>query len=265
MPLSKHRLHEIVFEAETRAGRAFDLLLLIAILLSVLVVCLESVPSIGDNYGVELRAAEWVFTALFTIEYLARLYCVTSPLRYATSFFGMVDLVAILPVYLSLVFGTSLSLATIRILRLVRVFRVMKLARFLGEASVLRSALRASVPKIIVFLLTILCIDVIVGSAMYVIEGPEHGFSSIPQSMYWAIVTMTTVGYGDLVPETPLGQTLASGLMLCGYAILAVPTGIVSAEIVRLPRSISTQACPNCSAEGHEPDSKHCRFCGAKL
>jgi voltage-gated potassium channel len=265
MPSFRQKVHEVVFEAETRSGKAFDLFLLAAILLSVIAVCLESVQTVAAEHGRLLRVVEWVFTALFSLEYIARLYCVTSPARYATSFFGIIDLVAILPAYLSLTFGTSMSLATIRVLRLVRVFRVMKLARFLGEASVLRAALKASVPKIVVFLLSVSCVVVIVGSGMYVIEGAEHGFTSIPRSMYWAIVTVTTVGYGDIAPSTPTGQILASGLMLCGYAVLAVPTGIVSAELVRRPRSVSTEACPNCSAEGHEPDSSFCRFCGTKL
>lgn len=258
-------MHEVVFEADTAAGRWFDLGLLLAIVGSVTAVCLESVPEIAAEHGPALRRVEWAFTALFTLEYALRLWCVNRPLRYAFSFFGLIDLIAILPAYLALLFATSHSLATVRIMRLVRVFRVLKLARFLGEASVLRAALRASLPKITVFLLTVLCTVVAVGSAIYVIEGAEHGFTSIPRSMYWAIVTLTTVGYGDIAPQTPVGQILASGVMLLGYAILAVPTGIVSAELVRRPRAVSTQACPDCAAEGHEPDSRHCRFCGAKL
>ena len=261
----RQRLHEVIFEADTPAGRLFDLGLLIAILLSVLAVSLESVPWIADRYLAELRMIEWVFTGLFTIEYLARLYSVRKPLAYARSFFGIIDLLAILPGYLMLFFATSNSLATIRIMRLIRIFRVLKLTRFLGEAGVLRAALRASMPKVSVFLLTVLCTVVTVGSLMYVIEGPANGFTSIPMSMYWAIVTVTTVGYGDITPQTPAGQLLASMLMLLGYAIIAVPTGIVSAELVRRPRSISTQACQDCSHEGHEPDAKFCFRCGAEL
>lgn len=265
MPL-RERLHEIVFEADTRAGKAFDVVLLVLIVLSVAAICLESVPDIARRHGATLRALEWAFTGLFTLEYAVRLLCVRRPLAYATSFFGLIDLAAILPAYLTLVFVDAHSLATVRVLRLVRVFRVLKLVQFLGEASTLRAALRHSRRKIIVFMLAVACTLVVVGSAMYVIEGAEHGFDSIPRSVYWAVVTMTTVGYGDIAPGTVLGQTLASFVMLLGYGILAVPTGIVSAELARLPRSsVSTQHCPNCAAEGHADDARYCRVCGGKL
>lgn len=265
MPSARERLHEIVFEAETPAGRAFDLCLLLAILLSVLAVVLESVPDIQRTHGTLLRGIEWGFTALFTAEYAVRLYAVQRPLAYARSFFGIIDLLAILPAYASLLFATPMSLATVRVMRLVRVFRVMKLVRFLGEANVLQAAIRASMPKILVFLLTVLCVVVTVGSVVHLVEGPEHGFTSIPRSMYWAIVTLTTVGYGDIAPQTPFGQLLASLVMLLGYSIIAVPTGIVSAELTRRSRTVSTQSCPVCSREGHEPDARFCRFCGGRL
>lgn len=266
MATLRERLHEVIFEADTRVGRAFDLALFVAILASVLAICLESVPSIAARHGTLLRVVEWIFTGLFTAEYLLRLYCVRRPLAYARSFFGLVDLIAILPAWLSLAFGTSLSLATVRILRLVRVFRVLKLGRLLGESMVLRQAIAASLPKVTVFLLTVLCVVVVVGAGMYVVEGPAHGFDSIPRSMYWAIVTLTTVGYGDIAPETWIGQLLAALLMLLGYGVLAVPTGIFSAELVRRSAGrISTQACPSCAAEGHVVGAKFCHRCGATL
>lgn len=261
----RQRLHAVIFEAETPAGKAFDLALLVAILASVTAVSLESVPEIAAEHRDLLRAVEWAFTALFTLEYALRLYSVERPLRYATSFFGLIDLVAILPAYLGLLIGTSHSLATVRIMRLVRVFRVLKLAHFLGEASVLRAALRASLPKIVVFLLTVGCLVVVIGTSMHVIEGADHGFTSIPRSMYWAIVTLTTVGYGDIAPQTVPGQMLASVVMILGYAIIAVPTGIVSAELVRRPKKVTTVACEACGADGHVPTARFCFKCGAGL
>ena len=260
------RLHEIIFEADTSAGKTFDVVLMIAIILSVFAVCLESVTSIELNYGPALRVAEWAFTILFTIEYALRLSCVGKPWRYAVSFFGIVDLLAIVPTYLSLIVVGSQSLLVIRALRLLRIFRVFKLAQFVGEASLLRAALIASVRKIIIFLGTVLMLVLIVGALMYLIEGEEHGYTNIPQSIYWAIVTMTTVGYGDITPQTVAGKVLASMVMIMGYAIIAVPTGIVTVELGLASRQrVSTQACPSCSAEGHDPDAKHCKFCGEKL
>ncbi len=260
------RLHEVIFEADTPAGKAFDIVLIWAILLSVAAVMLESVHSIRNLYGDALYAIEWFFTVLFTIEYILRLISVKRPTRYAASFFGIIDLLAILPTYASILVPGSQSLLTIRILRLLRIFRVFKLTAYLNEAKALTSALRASRRKIGVFLSAVLSIAVIIGACMYVIEGEKNGFTDIPTSIYWAIVTLTTVGYGDLSPQTPLGKTLASVLMIIGYAIIAVPTGIVSVELSKTSsKSVSTQACPQCGAEGHDADAQNCKYCGAHL
>ena len=263
----RHRLHEIIFEADTPAGKAFDIALIVLILLSVLAVCLESVESFQRSHGVLLRRAEWVFTVLFTIEYVFRLASVRRPLKYATSFFGIIDLVSILPSYLSLLLPGAQSLLVFRSLRLVRVFRVLKLARVVGESQLLVRAIRASMPKITVFLVTVVSLVTIIGAAMYLIEGDESGFTSIPQSIYWTIVTMTTVGYGDIAPQTVTGKFLASIVMVTGYGIIAVPTGIVSAEIAQAarPLGISTQACPNCAHGAHDPDARFCKRCGQPL
>ncbi len=266
----RYRLHEIIFEADTPAGRAFDVVLLVAIVASVVAVSLESIdPAAAPwraRWGPWLRAAEWLFTVLFSVEYALRLTCVRRPFAYARSFFGVVDLLAVLPTYLSLVLPGAQSLLVIRALRLLRVFRVFKLAHFLAEARVLRSALAASRPKIVVFLGTVLTIVLIVGATMYLVEGRASGFDSIPRGMYWAIVTLTTVGYGDISPQTPLGQALASVVMILGYGIIAVPTGIVTVELGRASRrSVTTQACPSCAAEGHDADARFCKYCGARL
>jgi voltage-gated potassium channel len=261
------RIHEIVFEAETPAGRAFDVVLVVLILAAVLAAMLESVQSLPPTMHGALVVAEWIFTALFTVEYGLRLVSVRQPLKYATSFFGIVDLLAILPTYLSVLFPGSQSLLVIRSLRLLRIFRVLKLTRFLSEAQALRRALIESRPKITVFLATVLVAVSIVGALMYLIEGPENGFTSVPMSMYWAIVTMTTVGYGDISPGTVAGRIVASVLMVLGYSMIIVPTGIVSAEMAHqvMRRPISTQACPSCSHEGHDADARHCKWCGAEL
>jgi len=259
-------LYEVIFEADTPFGKTFDVVLLVCILLSIVAVLLESVAEIAEVYGTALRAAEWTFTILFTIEYLLRLISVGRPLRYALSFFGLVDLLAIVPTYFSLVIAGSQSLIVIRALRLLRVFRVLKLAHFVGEARMLRAALRASSTKIVVFLGTVLTLVLIIGAFMYLIEGEEGGFTSIPQSIYWAIVTMTTVGYGDISPQTVAGKALASLVMILGYGIIAVPTGIVTVEIAaasRLP--VSTQACPACGSGGHDADAKYCKYCASQL
>lgn len=262
----RERVHGVIFEAETPAGKVFDISLLVAILVSIVAVALESVAEIRARYGMQLRALEWLITLLFSVEYLLRLYCVGKPLRYARSFFGVVDLLAVLPSYLSIFISGSQSLLVIRSLRLLRVFRVLKLAHFVGEARMLHAALRASSRKIIVFLGAVLTIVVIVGAMMYLIEGPEHGFSSIPQAVYWTIVTMTTVGYGDIAPETVLGKILASAVMILGYGIIAVPTGIVTVEIATtLKTSTRTHSCRECSADGHAIDAVYCKYCGAKL
>ena len=258
------RLHETIFEADTPGGKLFDVLLIVSIVLSVVAVMLESVATFRERFGGFLYATEWFFTALFSVEYVLRLLCVRKPWRYASSFFGVVDLLAVIPTYLDLLLPGARFLFVIRVLRLLRVFRVFKLVQFVGEANTLMQALRASGRKILVFLFAVATIVIIMGSAMYVLEGEEHGFTSIPKGIYWAIVTLTTVGYGDVSPNTSLGQTLAAVLMILGYSIIAVPTGIVSAEMVHA-RRLTTQACPSCSMEGHDPDATHCKHCGQSL
>ena len=260
------RLHEIIFEADTRAGKAFDVGLLLTITASLVAVSLETVSPYGTEHGRTLRLLEWGFTLVFSVEYALRLFCVQRPLAYARSFYGIVDLLAIFPTYLSVLFPGAQSFLIVRALRLLRVFRIFKLARFVGEIDVLRTALRQSRRKITVFVITLLTIVVIMGALMYLLEGDESGFTSIPRGMYWAIVTMTTVGYGDISPQTPLGQVVASVLMVMGYGLLAVPTGIFSAELIELTRKpVSTQVCPSCSAEGHDADAVYCKFCGVSL
>jgi len=263
---TRKKIYEIIFEAETPAGKSFDILLLWAIIISVIAVLLESVTGFREQHGLLLRRLEWAFTILFTVEYFLRLICVEKPWRYATSFFGIVDLLAILPTYLSLYFVGTQSLLVIRGLRLLRIFRIFKLARFISEAKVLMMALRASRIKIMLFIGTVLSLVLILGTVMYLIEGEGNGFTSIPRSIYWAIVTMTTVGYGDITPKTVPGQMLASLIMILGYAIIAVPTGIVSVELAQASRlHVSTRVCSHCAKEGHDTDSLYCKFCGGKL
>ena len=263
----RRRVHEIVFEADTAAGKLFDVFLITAIVISVTVVMLDSVTTIHDRYGQELLVLEWAFTILLTAEYVVRLISVQNARRYVTSFFGVVDLLAILPTYLSVLMPGSQSLLVIRTLRLLRVFRVFKLASYVKEGDFLMAALRASRVKITVFVSSILSIAVVVGSVLYLIEGEASGFTSIPRAMYWAIVTMTTVGYGDIAPATTLGQITAAGLMILGYAIIAVPTGIVSVELAKLNpiMKVSTQACLVCSREGHDHNASYCKYCGSPL
>ncbi|MCA9291112.1 MAG: ion transporter [Phycisphaerales bacterium] len=265
----RFRMHEIIFEAETPAGKAFDVTMLVAIILSVIAVSLESVADIREQHGTMLRLIEWIITIAFTIEYVLRLACVGRPLRYARSFFGIVDLLAIVPTYLSVFFVGSQSLAVIRAIRLLRIARVFKLVRFIGEAEQLERAMRTSLRKITVFLGAVLTLVVILGAAMYLIEGEESGFTSIPQSVYWAIVTMTTVGYGDIAPQTVGGKFLASIAMIIGYGIIAVPTGIMTVELGKARKVTAdaqlTRACPGCGAARHDPDAKHCKFCGTSL
>jgi voltage-gated potassium channel len=262
----RERWREIIFEAGTPEGKAFDVALLIAILMSIFAVMLESVASIRERFGPALYVAEWVLTLLFTAEYVARLVVVEKPARYARSFFGVVDLLSILPTYLSLLFPGAHSLLVIRSLRLLRIFRVFKLGRFLGEQNLLMTALRLGHSKIFVFFATVLILDLILGTAMYVVEGAAGGFTSIPIAMYWAIVTTTTVGYGDISPSTPLGQVIASIAMLLGYSIIAVPTGILTAEIVDAARHPHTsRTCPHCMSEGHLLEARFCRDCGGQL
>jgi voltage-gated potassium channel len=262
----RESMRRVIFEAETPAGKAFDVGLLLVIGLSVLLVMLESVSVVNARFGTALDVGEWAITAVFTVEYAARLACVRRPARYARSFFGIVDLLAILPTYLSVLMPGSESLLVIRALRLLRIFRVFKLARYLGEANVLVAALRASIPKVIVFVGTVLILVVIMGATMYLVEGPAHGFTSIPRAMYWAVVTMTTVGYGDITPQTVPGQLLSALAMLTGYSIIAVPTGIVSAEIVHATRRPpTTRVCSRCLSEGHALGARYCDHCGAAL
>lgn len=262
----QQRLHEIIFEADTRAGKIFDVSLLISITLSVLVVMFESVASLRTRYGDMFITLEWFFTFLFTVEYLLRLLSVRRPTSYALSFYGVVDLLAILPSYLSLFIPGTHYLLVIRVLRLLRIFRIFKLSEYLSESGILTKALWASRRKISVFLLTVITLVLIIGALMYVIEGEEHGFVDIPTSVYWAVVTLTTVGYGDLAPRTAPGKALATVVMLLGYGILAVPTGIVSFEISRAsPSPVTTQACPSCSRYGHDSDATFCKYCGSHL
>ncbi|WP_159878840.1 MULTISPECIES: ion transporter [Aquitalea] len=272
-PLSgwRRKLYIIIFEADTRSGRLFDLALIATILLSLVTVALESVASIRQSWGTQLKILDWLFTILFTVEYLLRLICIHKPLRYARSFFGMVDLLSTLPLYLGLFIPESRFLADIRILRLLRMFRILKLTRYMGEAHELKRAMMASRRKILVFLVTVVVLVIILGTLMYVIEGEANGFTSIPIGIYWAIVTLTTVGFGDITPKTPLGQALASMVMITGYGIIAVPTGIVTAEIARHTTTIpaedqsATRLCPHCFTEGHDRDARFCKHCGGTL
>lgn len=266
-PNWKVKVHEIIFEADTKWGKFFDVVLLWAILLSVLAVILETVQAIEVNYGEALFVVEWFFTILFTIEYGLRIASVGKPYKYIFSFMGMVDLLSLIPTYLSLVLVGSHYLLVIRTIRLMRIFRILKLTRYVSEANVLKDALRASAVKITVFIGGVIVLVLIMGSIMYIVEGPENGFTSIPTSMYWTIVTITTVGYGDIAPLTTIGQTIASMIMLVGYGIIAVPTGIVTAQIAinKNNQRVSTQACPECSREGHDANAVHCKFCGELL
>jgi voltage-gated potassium channel len=261
------RLYTIIFEADTKAGRRFDISLVVAILLSILVVVLDSVPAISAHYSGLMYVLEWGFTLLFSAEYLVRLLCVRHPMRYATSFFGIIDLLSVVPTYFSLLVPGTALLLDIRILRLLRVFRIFKLTLYVAEYTRLGQALRASGRKIFIFLSVVLMAVLILGTVMYVVEGPQHGFTSIPVAMYWATVTMTTVGYGDITPQTGLGKLIASFMMLLGWGILAVPTGIVTAEMTsqRMARRPGARTCPVCLSEGHEPDAGFCKDCGAPL
>ncbi len=264
----RRRLYEIIFEADTPSGKGFDVALIVVILLSVAAVLADSVARLARGHEAVLNAAEWLFTILFTIEYGARLLCVRRPMRYATSFFGVVDLIAILPTYLAILFPDAHLLIDVRILRLLRVFRIFKLTAYIDEFRMLGGAMAASRRKILVFLSVVVMIVLIVGTLMYVIEGPDNGFTSIPMGVYWAITTMTTVGYGDMVPHTDMGRTLASIMMLMGWGILAVPTGIVTAEMTaqrfqsHLPRD---RRCPACLTDNHQSDALFCRQCGVRL
>lgn len=248
----REKIYTIIFESDTPAGKAFDLALIFFILLSVALVMFDSLPGIHDRWGSWLLGAELLITTLFSIEYVLRLYCARRPLRYARSFFGIVDLLAIIPTYASIFAPGLHSLATIRILRVLRIFRILNMVQFMGEGNSLWLALKRSRHKIAVFLSTVLTVVVFVGSLMFLIEGADGGFTSIPKSIYWAIVTMTTVGYGDIAPRTPLGQLVASLLMVVGYGIIAVPTGIVTSEMMRSPKPAAGEACPCCGRKTEE-------------
>lgn len=262
----KKKLYDIIFEAETPQGKAFDVSLIICILLSIIVIMLESVETIKAQIGSWLYILEWIFTGIFSLEYVLRVWVVKQKRKYILSFYGLIDLISVLPMYLSLILSGTHALLVIRSFRLIRVFRVLKLARFVGEGQVLVTALKASRHKITVFLLTVLTSVILAGTLMYMIEGKENGFSSIPVSIYWAIVTLTTVGYGDISPNTPLGQAVASAIMIMGYGIIAIPTGIVTAEMAFQKRKeITTEVCPHCLSEGHDKDAMHCKYCGGKL
>ncbi len=264
---TKERLHEIIFEADTKAGKFFDEILLVFILISVGVVMVDSVPSIQLDYKPYLNIAEWFFTIVFSLEYLLRIWTTKIKSKYIFSFFGIIDLLSVLPTYLSLFLIGSHFLVVIRILRLLRVFRVLKLVQFMGASRLLLRSFTNSRHKIMVFFLLVLLIVTIMGSIMYIIESPEDGFTSIPRSIYWAIVTLTTVGYGDIAPQTVFGQFIASIVMLMGYAIIAVPTGIITNEIIQENKknNTNTQVCSNCNADNHDDDAKYCKYCGTKL
>lgn len=273
----KNKLHEIIYEADTPMGKLFDLILFVIIIFSVILIMLESVKAIDAEYHEILFVLEWVVTIFFTVEYIARIICIKKPSHYIFSFYGIIDFLSTIPLYISYIFAGSQVLLAVRAFRLLRVFRILKLARFLGEASQLKRALKASRAKITVFLFAVLIASVMMGTLMYLIEGDEAGFTSIPTSIYWTIVTLTTVGYGDIAPITPQGQAIATIIMLLGYGIIAVPTGMVTAEFTRQNKEksnddepgryvhINTQCCPTCSKEGHRDDATHCYNCGSLL
>jgi voltage-gated potassium channel len=265
-PAWKHRLHEIIYEADTKEGKLFDVILLIAILASVVLVMLESVNSFDAKYHGFLNISEWIITILFSFEYILRIISIKKPFKYIFSFYGIIDLLSTIPKYLSFIFIGSHHFAALRALRLLRVFRILKLARYIGASNRLLVALRASRAKIAVFIFFIVIICIILGTIMYMIEGEEHGFTSIPRSVYWAIVTLTTVGFGDISPQTPVGQLIASIIMILGYGIIAIPTGIVSSEMTKYNNlDTNTQGCPSCLAENHKEGAEFCYNCGNKL
>ncbi len=272
----KRKLHEVIYEADTPAGKLFDLLLFVLIIFSVVLVMLESIKGFDDKHHATLLTLEWIITILFSLEYIARLVSIKKPWKYALSFYGIIDFLSTIPLYLSYIFAGSQVLLAVRAFRLLRIFRILKLVKFIGEASQLQAALKASRTKIAVFIYVVLILSVILGTLMYIVEGDESGFTSIPRSIYWTIVTLTTVGYGDIAPQTNWGQFLATIIMVLGYGIIAVPTGIVTAEFTKSNKTgdkedgkhvvhVNTQACPNCSVEGHRDDATHCYNCGHPL
>ena len=263
----KEKLHEVIYEADTPAGKLFDVILLITILASIILVMLESVESFDNKYHNFLNISEWIITILFSIEYIARIISVKKPLKYIFSFYGIIDLLSTIPKYLSFIFVGSHHLVALRALRLLRVFRILKLARYIGASNRLLLALRASKVKIFVFLFFVIILCIILGTVMYLIEGGENGFTSIPRSVYWAVVTLTTVGYGDIAPHTPFGQFIASIIMILGYGIIAIPTGIVTSEMTKSQIQIdkNTQSCSNCLKEDHKDGAEFCYNCGNSL
>ena len=263
----KHKLHEIIYEADTKEGKLFDVILLVAIIASIVLVMLESVASIDTKYHDLLNLGEWIITVLFSIEYILRIVSIKKPFKYIFSFFGIIDLLSTIPKYLSFILVGSHSLVALRALRLLRIFRILKLARYIGASNRLMLALRASKAKIAVFLFFVVIVCIILGTVMYMVEGAENGFTNIPKSIYWAIVTLTTVGFGDIAPQTPLGQLIASVIMILGYSIIAIPTGIVSSEMTKSnhDESSNTQSCPNCLKEKHKDKATFCYNCGSIL
>lgn len=262
----RSRIYEIIFESDTPAGKSFDVGLFIFILISIVVVLMESVETYRVRYQVLFRTVEWILTIIFLIEYLLRLYSVRKPLRYALSFYGIIDLLAILPSFLAFFITAGQSLIVIRALRLLRVFRIFKLGSFMAQGNVIMESINQSKGKIAVFLYFIVILVLIIGSMMYVIEGGRNqAFDSIPTSIYWAIVTLTTVGYGDITPSTNIGKFMSAVVMILGYAVIAVPTGIVSASMINQSRKVNGQACPHCSKEGHDNDASFCKYCGGTL
>lgn len=262
----KEKLYTVIFGTDTPAGKRFDIALIVAIVLSVLTLMAESMGGLTENYYLYIRTLEWILTVLFTAEYMLRIYCSPNPRHYITSFYGVIDLVSILPTYLSLLVPGVNFLLVIRIMRFLRIFRILKLVRYLTEANTLVRSMLHAKRKVLVFFLSVLVLATIFGALMYMVEGPENGFSSIPKSIYWTIVTITTVGYGDITPQTPLGQSIAALAMLLGYSILAVPTGIFTAELAHeMSRERMNIVCPNCSAAGHDQDAHYCKNCGSKL
>ncbi|MBC91126.1 MAG: ion transporter [Flavobacteriaceae bacterium] len=262
----RHRLHEIIYEADTKTGKAFDIILLFLIIVSVILVALESVESFRVNYNDFLNISEWIITIVFTIEYVLRLICVKKPIKFVVSLYGIIDLLSIIPKYISLLFFGTQYLGALRALRLLRVFRIMKMTRYIGESNTLMKALIASRVKVGVFIFSVLVICIIFGTLMYMIEPDESGFTSIPEGIYWSIVTLTTVGYGDIAPITPFGQFIAAVIMIMGYGIIAVPTGIVTAELSEKSKiSSNTQACPHCMKSDHQDNAIYCHHCGELL
>ena len=263
MQTFRKKLYRIIFQTDTRAGKLFDVILLVTILINMIAVMLESVQSINEEYGGELKILEWVITGLFMLEYILRIWVSEKPFKYIFSFYGLVDLLSILPLFMEMIFVGTHSLAIIRSLRLLRLFRVFKLTRHMNQGNVIIQALKESWAKISVFLFGVITIILVVGTVMYLIEGPEHGFSNIPRSIYWTIVTVTTVGFGDITPQTTAGQIIASFTMILGYAIIAVPTGIVTVEMSK--KNDLNRKCPHCKTVGHEREAVYCKHCGGIL